>query len=235
MGISIMKMLQNLFIHIRFIALAFLALALTLIIYSNHFQRDDMELHPKNFHVIKLTLGDSFSHMQSQSSYHFKKDKSLRDIDLIVIKNPFIFEYLRPKYGFTLPPGLFLGISINAKHVVSVDAFPHLQYINLEDALTLLKTLHQLFNKSGWQLSRTYNSLDEIKTKFTDTKRAWYKNTVGVQEWSNSQEDEIYIKLKRNWEADEVLPKFSGRHEDYFTVRVVIHNKNISRKYKGLN
>ncbi|NJO14971.1 MAG: hypothetical protein HC877_04255 [Thioploca sp.] len=192
-----------------------------------------MGQYQEDFYIIKLTLDDSFDRLQSQSSYDFGV-KSLGNIELLVVAKPFIFKYIHPKYGFILPPGLFLGISLDNKHVTSVDVFPHLRYINMEEMLTLLRTLQQLFEQSGWQVSHVYHSLEEVRIQFTDTKRPWYKNIVGFQEWQNSQGDEIYIKIERNWKADEFLPKFSGQNEDYFTVRVVINNTKIFRQYRGL-
>jgi hypothetical protein len=193
-----------------------------------------MEPYQRELPVIRLAIGDGFEQVRSQSSYHFKV-KSLLKSDLIVIDEPFFFKYRSKEHGFSLPPGLFLGISINLEHVTFVHVFPHLRYINLEDMLTLLRTLQQLFEQSGWQVSHVYNSLEEVRSQFTDTKRPWYKNTVGFQEWQNSQGDKIYIKIERDWKADEFLPQFSGRNEDYFTVRVVINNTKIFRQYSGLD
>jgi hypothetical protein len=181
-------------------------------------------------YLIKLTLGDSFERLQSQSNYDFGVN-SLGNIELLVVAKPFVFQYIHPQYGFTLPPGLFLGISLDNKHVTSVDVFPHLRYINLENLLTLLRTLQQLFEQSGWQGSHTYNSLEEVRTQFSDAKR----DILAFQKWQNGQGDEIYIKIERDWKADEFLPKFSGRNEDYFMVRVVIDNTKIFRQYSGLD
>lgn len=189
-----------------------------------------MGQYQEDFYIIKLTLDDSFDRLQSQSSYDFGV-KSLGNIELLVVAKPFIFKYIHPKYGFTLPPGLFLGISLDNKHVTSVDAFPHLRSINLEEMLTLLRTLQQLFEQSNWQVSHTYNSLEEVRAQFTHTK----EDILGFQEWQNSQGDEIYIKLERLWEANEVLPKLLGKPEDLFLVRVVIDNTNIFRQYSGLD
>ncbi|NJO14968.1 MAG: hypothetical protein HC877_04240 [Thioploca sp.] len=189
-----------------------------------------MESHQQDLPVVGLTIGDSFEQVRSQSSYHFKV-KSLLESDLIVVKQPFIFKYINKKHHFSLPPGLFLGISINREHVTYVHVFPHLRYINLEEMLTLLRTLQQLFKQSGWQVSHIYHSLEEVRAQFTDTK----EDILGFQEWQNSQGDEIYIELEKGWEADEILPKLSGRNEDYFTVRVVINNTKIFRQYRGLD
>jgi hypothetical protein len=189
-----------------------------------------MEQHQQDLPIIKFTLGDSFEQMQSQSSYSFNM-KTLDHFQPLIITKPFIFKYTRQDNSFTLPPGLFMGITLYDKHVTSVDVFPHLRYINLEDLLTLLRTLQQLFEQSSWQVSHIYNSLEEVRVQFTDTK----EDILGFQEWQNSQGDEIYIKLRRSWEADEELPKLSGRNEDYFTIRVVINNTKIFRQYSGLD
>jgi hypothetical protein len=193
-----------------------------------------MEQHQQDLPIIKFALGDSFEQMQSQSSYSFNM-KTLDHFQPLIITKPFIFKYTRQEKNFTLPPGLFMGITLYDKHVTSVEVFPHLRYINLEEMLILLRTLQQLFEQSGWQVSHIYNSLEGVRIQFTDTKRLWYKNTVGFQEWQNSQGDEIYIKIERDWKADEELPKWSGRNEDYFTVRVVINNTKIFRQYSGLD
>jgi hypothetical protein len=219
-----MKNLSNGLMSTKWIMLVILVLVLILI--SGYFQRGNMEQSQQNFPVIGLSIGDSFEQVRSQSNYHFKV-RSLLESDLIVVKKPFLFRYTRKKHSFSLPPGLFLGISIDREHVTSVDVSPHLRYINLEELLTLLKTLQWLFEQSGWQVSHTYNSLEEVKAQFTNTK----EDILGFQEWQNSQGDEIYIKLRKSWEAHEELPKWSGRNEDYFTVRVVIYNKGVSRKY----
>ncbi|NJO14969.1 MAG: hypothetical protein HC877_04245 [Thioploca sp.] len=221
-----MKKLPSLFKHAKPIALIILVLVLILTIYHNYFQRGNMEQFQKDFPVIGLTLGDSFEQVRSQSNYHFKV-RSLLESDLIVVKKPFIFKYTSKEYSFSLPPGLFLGISIDLEHVTSIDVSPHLEYINLEDMLTLLRTLQQLFEQSGWQVSYIYNSLEEVRAQFTDTK----EDILGFQEWQNSQGDEIYIELERTWEADDVLPKLLGKPEDLFLVRVVIYNKGVSKKY----
>jgi hypothetical protein len=225
-----MKNRSNFFRHTKPITLIILVLVLILIIYHNSFQRGNMEPHQQDFPIIGLTLGDSFEQVRSQSSYYFKV-RSLLESDLIVVKKPFIFKYTSKKHGFSLPPGLFLGISINLEHVTSVDVFPHLEYINLEDMLTLLKTLQRLFEQSGWQVSHTYNSLEEVRDRFTHTK----EDILGFQEWQNSQGDEIYIELERLWEADDGLPKLLGKAEDLFLLRVVIDNTKIFRKYSGLD
>jgi hypothetical protein len=189
-----------------------------------------MQPHQPEFPLIHFALGDSFEQMQSQSSYSFQM-KTLDHFQPLIITKPFIFKYTRQEKSLTLPPGLFMGITLYDKHVTSVDVFPHLRYINLEELLTLLRTLQQLFEQSGWQVSHTYNSLEEVKAQFTNTK----EDILGFQEWQNSQGDEIYIKLRRSWEAHEELPKWSGRNEDYFTVRVVIDNDKIFRQYSGLD
>lgn len=229
-----MKKLSNFFRRTQPITLIILVLALILTLYHNFFQRGNMEPHQQDFPIIKFALGDSFEQMQSQSSYSFNM-KTLDHFQPLIITNPFMFKYTRQENSFTLPPGLFMGITLYDKHVTSVDVFPHLRYINLEETLALLRTLQQLFETSGWQVFHTYNSLEEVRVQFTDAKRPWYKNMVAFQKWQNNQRDEIYIKIERDWKADEFLPKFSGRNEDYFTVRVVIDNTKIFRQYSGLD
>ena len=185
--------------------------------------------------VLKLTLGDSFAQMQSQSSYQFDF-KSLEHFQPLVIGKPFIFEYTHIKHGFSLPPGLFGAFTTYAGHVVSADLGPHLRYLTLSEMLILLEELKNLFESSGWQLQRTYSSLAEIEQIFTESKGVGHQDILGFKEWS-SQGEEIYIELTRRWKAGQAPPLVVGPHvdhnQDLFTIKVSIDNNQVWEKYAG--
>jgi alkanesulfonate monooxygenase SsuD/methylene tetrahydromethanopterin reductase-like flavin-dependent oxidoreductase (luciferase family) len=105
-----------------------------------------------------------------------------------------------------------------------------LEYVSLDDAISLAASLIDLFDSSGWtRTDQGYPSLEERRAEFSDM-QGDARRTVAIQMW-RSLGDRLYITLARNWREDQSLPEFSGRREDFFVVTVFVENDSIANKY----
>lgn len=181
--------------------------------------------------TIRLTLGDDFALVQSQSSYHFPRT-NLGKIDAIMADSPFIFEYTRPACHFTLPPGRSFGASVDNLHITGVNVSPHLKYLSEEDALDLIgNQLPLLLQGSGWERARDYLSLQAIKSEFSDSQTD-SSHTIRFEDW-RCGDDKLYLEIERHWKKDESLPKLAGTPHGLYVVTLKLRNEKVSAAYPG--
>ena len=181
--------------------------------------------------TIRLALGDDLSTVQRQSTYRFART-NLAKIDAIMANTPFIFEYTRPGCGFSLPPGLSFGASVDNWHVTGVNVSPHLRYISENTALDLTgNQLVTLLQKSGWERTKRYISLDSIQKEFADPQTEG-DHTIRIEDWGCG-DDKLYVEVERHWKSGESLPRLAGDSQDLYVVTVKIRNDKVSALYPG--
>jgi hypothetical protein len=195
-----------------------------------HLERERrLDMGQESFPVVRLKLGDSMAEVQSGSGYQFPPPAGEPRRPLAV-SEPVILEYTHAERGFVLPPALFLWLDVYAEHAVGLKVSPHLEYVSLDDAISLAASLIDLFDRSGWtRTDQGYPSLEERRAEFSDL-QGDARRTVAIQMW-RSLGDRLYITLARNWREDQSLPEFSGRREDFFVVTVFVENDSIANKY----
>ena len=213
----------------KIVKLSFLAAALGLAIYFFKLRGVDMAKTRSDIPTVRLTLGDPISQVQSQSSYDFKV-KNFQDRHPLAIAEPVIFEYTHPERRFTLPAAQFLWLSVYAQHVVDVKASPHLEYLSLKEAHSLVQALIEIFDKAHWKREPSDTpALDELIEEFNDPATS-SEHVVTIRKWRGGG-DQIYINLRRHWKAAEALPQLSDEHKDLFTITVYIDNDSVYKKY----
>jgi len=110
--------------------------------------------------VISLRIDQPYDEVVRESSYpiteaggvQFDNREGFGWTD--VTKPSVIIRFNDPKYGFTLPPTTFAGITYMDRKVMTIATSPMLKKLPFNDAVEELATLQAEFMKKGWQVDQ---------------------------------------------------------------------------------
>lgn len=106
-----------------------------------------MTTHP----IVRVALGEAVADVARHSTYDLSDQlRPGAALDLVTVTEPVVLAYAGPGRGFTLPPGRFLSLDVDAGGVVGIAASPHLASLPLDDALALAARIGGALAAAGW-------------------------------------------------------------------------------------
>jgi hypothetical protein len=107
----------------------------------------DMQQYP----AVRVTLGDAITDVARQSSYDLSSQvRPGAAVDLVTVTEPVVLAYGRGGQAFTLPPGRFVSLDVDAGGVAGVVASPQLAALPLDEALALGERVGRVLAGAGW-------------------------------------------------------------------------------------